>query len=198
MFESHALASLVVATATGGGAGGGASLQWWQVVAGILAIPGVVLGIPVALNTNRKLRLEQAEIRHRLQGETPLPGHVSQTTAEASEASAGSQVLLMRFVLFFLVLQAWDLVQGLIAPLFSGLASTIFSSQVIHNLPEWARVVVTSSVVNLVSGIGNFFIFFLFGLPLLLDILKSLGLPLREALRPRAVPSVRSVQQQRE
>ncbi|MGO9376259.1 MAG: hypothetical protein ACLQBD_29780 [Syntrophobacteraceae bacterium] len=159
---------------------------WWKVASGILAIPASLVGLAYSYVLIKKTRLEaqktELEIREKQSKLQDLaarePEAAKQLIAPIVEGRA-TQFLLLRFVLLYVVLRAWSLVETVVQftlkAAFAGILS-LFKSVDDSSLV----VVVPFFALSALPTIGYWFIFFAIGWPLVRDINASLKINVRE------------------
>jgi hypothetical protein len=93
--------------------------QWWQVVAGVLAIPAAILGIAYSYILIRKTRLEArkteleiVEKERALNALGPTHGEAAREIVRPIIEGRQAQLLVLRFALLYVVLRLWGLVES--------------------------------------------------------------------------------------
>jgi hypothetical protein len=167
------------------------NLPWWQVVTGALGIPATLITIYGGWRLSQKTRLEsqklQLELREKEReaaAEQASPEGAGDATRQLARITPASVVaigdIVTRFVIFYLALSLWGLIEALIFPLWSYLVDKL-------DLYGSSSEVLTIGVryVNVIIDLPRYVIFFLLGWPLLVDIARQLGLsPLDLIRRP--------------
>jgi hypothetical protein len=165
------------------------TLPWWQVVTGIIGVPGALVALYVAWLTSHKIRVETRSVQLDILKKEGTISAEAQRIPRSQELISSPQVLaagiqdfLIRFIIIYLAHNVWGLVIGLIAP-FVSVLSTAYSEIGIGYSPWFSTLLGTGTA--LVSWVGNLLIFLVLGLPLLSDIARSLGLRARDLFRRR-------------
>lgn len=160
----------------------GAPPPWWQVLGGILGLPTIAFTAVVTYRTikktgleSRKLELEIEEKRRALR-ETP-----------ESDAAAGARILadpvldarliqdiILRFILLFLFLQVWDIVQRLFNLVVTGTAAGLGAFRGDLSTP----LVATISLLQAIPSVAFWLILIALGWPIFRDISRMLNLEL--------------------
>ncbi|MER7243170.1 hypothetical protein [Kribbella sp. NPDC000426] len=159
------------------------SQDWRQVVSWVLGLPvalaaalGTIYVIPKARRENRKLELEILE-KERALGIAQAnedPAQVATAVAEPIFETRRAQNLILRFVLLYLLLQAWSVVSGLLGSALAG-AQIGLNNAVEADASVWviAGYLLAAAVASL-PGVIRSLLFVLVGWPLLLDVAKLL------------------------
>ncbi len=173
---------------------------WWEIATGILAIPATILGlaysyvlikktqyeIPKVKAETEKLELEIREKRNEL---SPA------TVAEASDFLLAavrpviefrrSQLLLLRFVVLYLLLTGWGLLEKAIyymgLGLFLGLERLFHTDFQANNWLLYPGVALINA-----PKVGYWIVFIFVGWPLFREVNSLLGLNLRDWFRWRS------------
>lgn len=159
---------------------------WWTVVAGIIAVPAAVLGLfytsALIKKTgleSRKMELEIAEGTSKLEtAEThPAVRNLTQVVAGPLIAGRRAQELLLRFIVLYLVLQAWNVVGDLFNIVQLGFASGVADAVINRRA---GALETTTFVVFLVlqelPRVGHYLVLFGLGIPILTDALRQLNI----------------------
>jgi hypothetical protein len=191
MLPLHSHMSLALVTWIQGAAQTGApqTPPWWQVVTGIIGVPGALVALYVAWLTSHKIRMETRSVQLDILKKEGAISSEAQRIPRSQELISSPQVLaagiqdfLIRFIIIYLAYNVWGLVISLIAP-FVSVLSTAYSEIGMGYSPWFSTLLGTGTA--LVSWVGNLLIFLVLGLPLLSDIARSLGLRARDLFRRR-------------
>src|SRR5262249_15393352 len=95
--------------------------RWWQVVAGVLAIPAAILGIAYSYILIRKTRLEArkteleiVEKERALNALGPSQGEAAREIVRPIIEGRQAQLLVLRFALLYVVLRLRELVESVL------------------------------------------------------------------------------------
>jgi hypothetical protein len=168
--------------------------QWWEIVTGILAIPASLIGLAYSYILIRKTRLEakktELEILEKEQALQKLSTEQQELVLEAVRPLAQVNIalyLVLRFVVVYLILKAWGLVEvgynvitsgvylGLSEFLRLDLFAKLDSQNLWHMLPVYL-------IANL-PKIGYWIVFLAIGWPLFKDANRLMGLDLKDLFR---------------
>lgn len=158
--------------------------QWYEITTGILAIPAAIIGLAYSFILIRKTRLEakkteleilekQKQLRQALEAQ---PVEVQNLIVPAAENRVGLY-LVLRFVLLYLILHAWGLIEDIYDLVFTGLVA---GAQSAWNLELSGWVVVPLVAIQKLPKAAYWLVFFALAWPLFKDINLLLGLNLRE------------------
>ncbi|WP_133979195.1 hypothetical protein [Kribbella voronezhensis] len=181
------IAAVVVAAAT---ADGSDKVEWYHVLGGILLLPTLLIGIPSSYYVVKKTRLEALKLERELAAE---PAQGSQPELSESVARTGQpaiaraviarrvQDILLRAILMFLVLKAWDLLRELLDPVLVGArfgVGAAFSSFEVGSGPNAGEViaVIALKLLAVAPTVAYWLIFISMGLPLVVDTLRALSI----------------------
>jgi hypothetical protein len=157
--------------------------DWKQVISWVLGVPvalaaaaGTVYAVPKA---RRELRLAELEIieKERALGLARVqedPAEVAKVVAEPIFETRRAQNLILRFVLLYLLLQAWSIVSGLLGSALAGAQIGLNSAvQGNRSVLVVAGYLLAAAVASL-PAIVRSLLFVVVGWPLLLDVAKLL------------------------
>lgn len=159
------------------------SLQWWEVAAGIIAIPAGLLGLLVAYATMKKANLESRKIELEIRAAEAKLAEQPAAAAEAQRVASSlfapfiesnrTSHFLLRFAIIFLLLQFW----GVIERLFDGFVLGVYLAMLglgwdMNSSPVLAGIF---GVADQGMRLGWIAIILFFGVPLYRDITKHLG-----------------------
>ena len=157
--------------------------SWWiGLPVTIVAAVGTIYALPKARREKRKLDLEILE-KERALGlvkASDNPAEVARIVAEPIFESRRAQDLILRFVLLYLLLQAWGLVGGLLG---SASSSAMFALNRAVQGDASISTIVGTFIVAIVASLPNVvrsLLFVAIGWPLLLDSAKLLRFELPE------------------
>jgi|GEM_PF-5704987 len=161
------------------------SPAWYQVVVGILTIPTTFFGVFASYYLVKKTRNESKRLAQELeQNELKVVQANDAPTAAARIVSGPvfegrkAQDILVRFVLLYLVLQAWGLVSGLFQVASSGGEYALFNAMQQDHSSMATIGYVAIGILGTIPSVVSALLFVAIGLPLLLDITKLLNLQL--------------------
>jgi hypothetical protein len=174
----------ILLTQVGVPAGSNAVAQWWEIAAGILAIPAAVIGLLYTYRLTQKTRLETRKLQLEIlekEGTAPLP-RGDQLPQMYLTSTHSTLVLtldfILRFIIYYLALTAWGIVAGLISGA-SRAASIVLSMPTSFGSTDASNSGAATTLRLLELGIpviGRIAIFVLLGWPLLKDIARFAGL----------------------
>jgi len=163
-------------------------VHWWEVTTGIIAIPAGVIGLAYSFLLVKKTRLESKkteleilEKEEQLRKIHAADPSLRREVVAPIVASRMSQYLLLRFVLLYLVLRAWGLVEDAYTLLLTG---AMFTAQSVWHL-ELSKplIVIPFLVLQKLPAVVYWLLFFAIGWPLFKDVNSTLGVNLRSFLR---------------
>jgi hypothetical protein len=151
--------------------------SWWiGLPVAIVAAVGTIYALPKVRREMRKLDLEILE-KERALGVAKVsdnPAEVARIVAEPIFESRRAQDLILRFVLLYLLLQAWGLISGLLG---SATSSALFAlNRAVEGDASISKIIGTF-IVAIVASLPNVvrsLLFVAIGWPLLLDSAKLL------------------------
>lgn len=159
--------------------------HWWEIATGILAIPAAVVGLVYSYVLVKKTRLEvrktELEIREKeaqLQSLSKPEREVAERIVAPLVRSQVWQYFVLRFILMYIVLGLWGLVEDVFSFLFRGTLATVQS--VFHVNFEKPWIIIPLVLLQQTPKIGYWLLFFALGLPLFKDVNGVIGLRLRE------------------
>lgn len=179
-------------------------LPWYQVVGGIIAIPVTLLGLVYTLAAIRKANVETQKVMldiRKAELESPsafvVPidnGDLSETLTRAAKIGpvvkgVSIQFILLRFVVLYLLVQAYGIFETiygfLTQPLLITLNFWLSRNAFAHNpnplIPSLQSWIINTSI-QLLPTIGYWLIFFAIGWPLFRDANAVVGVRLRDVL----------------
>lgn len=160
--------------------------QWYEVAAGVLAIPAAVVGLVYSYLLVKKTRLEsrktELEIREKeaalqrlVAGQAEVMESVIQPLIERYRVSR----LLLRFVVLYLVIHAWGAVEAACSALLGG---AYLGARWLVGFPDpeqkWIQLLLLA-VISL-PKLVYWVVFFALAWPLFKDVNAVLGMNLRE------------------
>lgn len=163
------------------------SPEWYETWAGILAIPTAILTLVGAPILIRKANLEARKTKLEIQ-EKELALSTAASQAEADRAanpqqqqlvdlvatplfeSRRVQEIILRFIILFLALQAWNFAEGLLDVLSSGFAL------IAGGAGESLALYLVFIALQQLPSVGYYLIVLGLGGPLLMDILDHFGI----------------------
>jgi len=161
--------------------------HWWEVATGILAIPVALIGLAYSYVLIKKTRLEakktELEIREKqsqLQKFNELQPEVIERLVAPIADSRVTQFLILRFILLYLILHTWSLLERGFGLVLKGLAFGIFAIIGESTDPEPAWLIAPYLILNNLPEVGYWIVFFAIGWPLFRDINDVVGLNMRE------------------
>lgn len=157
--------------------------DWKQFVSWALGLPvavvaalGTVYILPKARRENRKLELEILE-KERALGIAQVkedPAQVASVVAEPIFETRRAQDLILRFVLLYLLLQAWSVVSGLLGTALAGAQIGLNNAVEGDASPLVIAGYLLAAAVASLPGVVRSLLFVVVGWPLLLDVAKLL------------------------
>jgi hypothetical protein len=163
--------------------------QWYDVVVGIIAIPSAIVGLvySVALIRNTRLESEKAKLeieekRKALNNETTTTGidpkHLIEPIIQANQV----QLIILRFILLYVVLSLWSLVDSAYNLLTVG---TYLGLQTLNErMLEGKFVQIILFIFTKLPEIGEWTIKIGLGIPIFKDISQILGINIRTIILP--------------
>jgi hypothetical protein len=163
--------------------------QWWQVVAGVLAIPAAILGIAYSYILIRKTKLDARKTELEILEKERALNALGKTHIETAKEivrpiieNKKAQVLVLRFALLYVMLSLWGLVESGFGFLMS-LAAYGLQQAGESNLDNpW--VVVPAYLLAAVPRAVNWIIVIGIGWPLFRDLNAFMNLDLKKTLMP--------------
>jgi len=164
--------------------------HWWEIVGGIVAIPVALIGVVYSYVLIRKTRLEsrkmELEICEKEQAIAKVIGERSEEVQRLIRPlieSKNVQFLLLRFVIMFLLVEGWALVEKGFQLLLGGMYLGISSFTDTKILDENLWVLIPLFVVAKLPQIGYWIVFVALGWPLFRDVNEILGLNLKDIFK---------------
>jgi hypothetical protein len=159
--------------------------QWYEVVAGIIAIPVALIGLVYSWFLIQKTRIEarklELDVREKQKKIEELAPAALETVRQMTEPLVEvrkTQYLLVRFVVLYVVLALWDLFQGA----FNALVSAIWLALDQAGLVDESLMIPLFALQQL-PQIGRWVVLIAIGWPLLRDTSSVLGVSLRDFFR---------------
>jgi|SRR5579862_1308719 len=157
--------------------------HWWQVVTGILAIPTAIGAMILGYATLKKTRLESKKIELELLDKqamiSNLPGIASPEAHKVAQSLIDPLIdnnrvnyLILRFVIIFLLLQFWEVIQKVFSLLAGGAMLTI--QQVFKVSTDGLLTIIFFGLSEVVQ-LGWIVLVLLLGVPLYRDISTHIG-----------------------
>ena len=157
--------------------------EWWQIITGVIGIPAALIGLVLTYATLKKTKLESRKIELEIREKQ---GIIANTTAAASpEAQEVAQqlinplidnnrvnYLILRFVIFYLILQFWTVVSDVFNYAAGG---TFFALQNLFGLSVRGVPELIFVAASMAVKFGWVAVVLLFGVPLYRDIAKHIG-----------------------
>lgn len=161
--------------------------QWYEITTGVLGIPVTIIGVAYSVILIKKTRLEtkkteleilekQIQLRQALEAQ---PVEVQKLIVPAAENRIGLY-LVLRFVLLYLILHAWGLIEDIYDLIFAGIVTGAQSSLNLE-LSGWA--VIPLMVIQKIPKVAYWLVFFALAWPLFKEINSLLGLDIHELFR---------------
>lgn len=164
------------------------ALEWWEVVAGILAIPVAVFGLVVAYVTVAKTRLESRKIELEIREKelaitnsataSPADKAVAQSLAEPLIDNSKINYFVMRFVLLYLMLQFWDILVKIVHLAVGGAYLTFQHFLGTEMRPSSRVMEIGLFGMSELVRFGWIFLVLFIGIPLYKDIARHIGFKL--------------------
>jgi hypothetical protein len=163
---------------------GGSDPQWWTVAAGIIAIPAAILGIFYTFSLMKKTRLEtrkfELEVKEK---EASLTAAVeSSSSAELTKLVARPliegrrvQEIILRFVILFLVLQIWRIIERVFDAVAGGFRFAIAALADQSDVLSLVLYIIFMAIQELPT-VGYYLVLIGLGGPILIDSLRYLGI----------------------
>lgn len=182
---------------------------WWQVAAGILAIPTAVLGLVYTFHLMKKSRLESRKIELEIEekevalqnikaGTQPATGSTTEerfTELVAQPLLAGRRVqeILLKFVMLFLILLAWRIVDQLFGLVRNvvGLGLGLAYSGLGEDPPAYVEIplIVIMTLVREIPTLAFYLVLVGVGGPIFIAILRHFEIKPPRLLAPFERPS---------
>ncbi len=194
-------------------------LHWFEIVTGVLGIPAALIGLAYSYVLIRKTRLEavkaelEIEEKRRSLAEPGAPADQPATTAGAQpsfriHAEAGArqvvnlsfdpqdraiQLVILRFILLYLLLQGWRLLATTIrvgvGGGFLGLAKLFgWSTSIDFDKLSWWQQALAYGVVSF-EDVIYWALFLLLGIPLIRDLNRILGITMKNFWKKEPPPA---------
>lgn len=156
---------------------------------GVLAIPAAIIGLAYSYLLIKKTRLESRKT------ELEIIEKKRSLRAAESSASAGTMLefqssenkllllLIVRFVLLYLLLHSWGLIEDALGFLFTNFGILIGARKIALGFNVWS--VIAIQTLETIPRVVYWIIFFALSWPLFKDANAALGLDVREYLRVR-------------
>jgi hypothetical protein len=162
--------------------------SWWQVVAGILAIPTAAIGLVYTWFLIKKTRLESAKIAQELaEKEQTIRSQSVATTTPLDEdrvfalKRTAISYLILRFIIFELLLYLWGLISSLFHAAWFGITLGLFTAaQKLFGMQNELWFGVPYKVLNYLPEAGRWIIIVAVGWPLFKDANKLVGINIRD------------------
>ena len=158
--------------------------EWWEVAAGILAIPTAIIGLAYSYVLVGKTRLEarktELEIREKEAQLRKLSPQEQDTAARIVAPFAQthlSQLLVLRFVLLYIVLTAWGLIENIFDVAFTG--AMVTAQNLFRVDLDNPAVVIPAVLIQQLPKVGYWILFIALALPLFKDVNALVGLDVR-------------------
>lgn len=176
--------------------------DWKQIISWVLGLPvafaaamGTIYVLPKARLESRKLQLEVIE-KERALGLAQVkedPGQVAAVVAEPIFETRRAQDLILRFVLLYLLLQAWSVVSGILGAALAGAQIGLNNAVEGDASPFVVAGYLLAAAVASLPGVVRSLLFVVVGWPLLLDVAKLLRFDLPDFLHKRAAARLLAV-----
>jgi len=102
------------------------SPQWYEIATDVLAIPAAIIGLCYSIILIQKTRLESAKLKIEIQEKESELSNSPQPTLSRTSVPESSTTfvhfLLMRFIILFLMIQAWGILESGLDFVFMGAA----------------------------------------------------------------------------
>lgn len=152
---------------------------WWEIAAGIIAIPAGILGLYYTFHLAQKVRLETRKLERELAEKEPTQ---LSTTNLAPPITPKTQDYVIRFIILEVAVRGWSLIVGIFSP-FIVVASQALRDLDIYKDSHLLGKLAQTTAVTYATGAGYWVLFLLIGVPLLKDISKDLGMSLGGLMR---------------
>lgn len=163
--------------------------QWWEVAAGVLAIPAAFLGLGYSYLLIRKTRLEARKTELEIVEKERVLKALMPSQSEAAKdfvrpliEGRQSQLLVLRFVLLYVVLKLWGLVESALGLVFGGAlfgAHKVFGFDLVS---PW--ILIPAFALGKLPEVVTWIIVIGIGWPLFRDLNTFLNLDLKSILLP--------------
>lgn len=167
--------------------------HWWEIIGGIIAIPVALIGIAYSYVLIKKTRLEsrkmELEIAEKQQAIEEIVGERSEEVQRLIKPlveSKNVQFLLLRFVILFLLIEGWSLVEKGFNLIMGGMYLGISSLTDMELSDDNPWVLIPFLIMTNLPQVGYWVVFIAIGWPLFRDVNQILGLNLRELFRWRS------------
>ena len=171
--------------------------QWYEVATGVIATPAALIGLAYSYLLIRKTRLEarktELEIREKERAlEQIVSAHqTSELAALITPVGEGRIVLLLllRFVVLWLILTAWGLLEDAFEILFAGVVIGV--QQIWHWNVSTGWAVVPLIAIQKLPKAAYWVVFFAVAWPLFRDVNAALGVDLKTFFTPPRLRELR-------
>lgn len=170
--------TLVIATPEAGGQVP-KPVHWWEIVAGIIAIPAGLLGLYYTYYLAQKVRLETKKLENDLANNERIESSLFRYLPAITPRI---QDYVIRFIILELSIRGWSLIAGILSPFIVVASRTLRDLEVFDNSDVLAQLA-QATVVTYATSIGYWVLFLFIGVPLLKDISKDLGISLSGLLK---------------
>mgnify|MGYP001827796085 CR=1 FL=1 len=167
--------------------------HWWEIIGGVIAIPVALIGIAYSYVLIRKTRLESRKMELEIaEKEQAIEKVVGESSGEVQRLikplieSKNVQFLLLRFVILFLLIEGWSLVEKGFSLIMGGMYLGISSLTDMELSDDNPWVLIPFLIMTNLPQIGYWIVFIAIGWPLFRDVNQILGLNLRELFRWRS------------
>ncbi len=127
------------------------ALPWWQVVTGVLAIPTAILGLVYTYRLSQKTRLESQKLQldilekeGKVRPETPRVIRRQDLFESPGAFAASIQEFVIRFIILYLAVFGWGLIERLINPSLNALLAVWINQQHIDVGQSWLGIFAVS------------------------------------------------------
>jgi hypothetical protein len=167
--------------------------QWYEIATGVLAIPAALIGLAYSYLLLKKTRLESRKTELEIAEKERALAEVRDTSQVATQVIQSSEnrlllLLLLRFVVLYLLLQGWGLVEDFFELVFAGI---FVGAQKLFSLSFNGWEVVPLVALQKLPKVVYWLFFFGLGWPLFKDVNRAMGINVREFLR---VSSLKDIQ----
>jgi hypothetical protein len=158
--------------------------EWWKVATGIIGVPAAVVALFYSMALVRKTRLEsrktelEIEEKQRALAEAEKSGDTQTVTRLLARPVLEGQLvqsMILRFILLFLFLEAWSIVNNLFNLIFTGTAAGISWASGSEPGPP---IFILLSMIQAIPSVAYWLILLGIGWPLFQDASRMLGLTL--------------------